>query len=192
MTVKEGFPRRELPATVARAGAARVVEAAAVAARLAAAIPAVHTEHHRLAAADRHEAAIVSALVAHSTALLDIAVRALPAAVAAGLAAQARWHAGRKTSWSSPGHTRQPLHSPGACHRWSNNPVRHLDKISDTMDIVSSIFTFLRRLYHVYSFADQEATNVVRPIKQIPPQRSIRKTNSVASYLKKMPCSTSR
>jgi hypothetical protein len=69
VTVDEGFPRRELRATVARAGASHVAAVAVVAARLlaAATIPVVHTEHH-LAAADRHEAAIVLALAAHSEA----------------------------------------------------------------------------------------------------------------------------
>jgi hypothetical protein len=134
---------------------ARVAAAGVVAARPAAAtIPAAHIEHHLAAAvAARHEAALASE--ARSAALPDTAA---PALLLAGLAAQARWHAALKTSWSSPGHMRQPLHSPAACHRWSSNPAHHLNKFSDTMDIVSSIFTFPRRLNHVYSSADQEAT----------------------------------
>jgi hypothetical protein len=134
---------------------ARVAAAAGVvAARQAAAtIPAAHIEHHLAGAVGRHEAAL--ALAARSAALPDTAA---PALLMAELAAQARWHAARKTSWSSPGHTRQPLHSPAACHRWGSNPAHHLNKFSDTMDIVSSIFTFPRRLNHVYSSADQEAT----------------------------------
>jgi hypothetical protein len=164
-----------------------------VAAQLAAAtIPAAQTEHHlAAAAADRYEVAIVQALAAaRSAALLDTAAPAL--LMAAGLAAPASLRAVPKTSWFSPGHTTQPLHSPGACHRWGNNPVRHLNKFSGTMDIVSSIFTFPRRLNHVYSLANQEATNVIESFEQFSSHLFIRKTTSAASYLKKIPCSISR
>jgi hypothetical protein len=117
MTVELDFPRREMPATVARAAVSCLVVAAVAARPAAVTIPAAHTEHHLAAAAvaDRHEAAIAQALAVRSAAFPDTAGPAL--LMVARLEAQARWHAEQKTSWSSQGHTRQPLHSPGAFHR---------------------------------------------------------------------------